>query len=393
MRFFRFPVFLVRAPGRGGPLNSFSTQLAVSDAGKKIRSLIRYDHDFRGIRRDCAKKISLGSNESGKTVASNASIAKIRRWSDTVGGPTGPTAFAVGKAPVGIGKTGTKTASAVAQPVRSFRIGLKKTTLLGRRFGRFRRVRAGVMELTTDDKDIVSALLAALAAKVGKERFELWFGPRTRIDWDGQVLTIGAANQFFLDWIRANFRTAVEDACVAVLGRRRRWSFVSRSPAKAAARPNAMAGCQPSKQSGRRSNRLQWFHSTARANTMRRERRKWAQRPTPAKWPSRSSHRPLPPSRRGSSLRWHPSSSAPATGWPCIPPKWSPATRGRSRRCSSTVPRASARRISWKGSGRPNARRAAAPQPSISPPSSSPASSSKPCGAAACRSFAASIAA
>ncbi len=68
--------------------------------------------------------------------------------------------------------------------------------------------------------DIVSALLAALAARVGKDRFELWFGPRTRIDWNGDVLTIGAPNQFFLDWIRANFRTEVEDAGLAVLGRR-----------------------------------------------------------------------------------------------------------------------------------------------------------------------------
>ena len=68
--------------------------------------------------------------------------------------------------------------------------------------------------------DIVSALLAALADRVGKKRFELWFGPRTRIDWDGHVLTIGAPNQFFLDWIRSNFRTAVEEACLAILGRR-----------------------------------------------------------------------------------------------------------------------------------------------------------------------------
>ena len=66
--------------------------------------------------------------------------------------------------------------------------------------------------------DIVSALHAALADRVGKERFELWFGSRTRIDWDGRVLAIGAPNQFVLDWIRANFRTTVEDACSAILG-------------------------------------------------------------------------------------------------------------------------------------------------------------------------------
>jgi chromosomal replication initiator protein len=68
--------------------------------------------------------------------------------------------------------------------------------------------------------DIVSALLARLSDKVGKQRFELWFGPRTRIDWDGRVLTIGAASQFFVDWIRLNFRAELEEVGLAILGRR-----------------------------------------------------------------------------------------------------------------------------------------------------------------------------
>ena len=79
--------------------------------------------------------------------------------------------------------------------------------------------------MTKDDMDIVLALLEAVADRVGKNRFEVWFGPRARIDWDGKVLTIGAPNQFFLDWIRANFRTAVEDACLAVIGRRPQLDF------------------------------------------------------------------------------------------------------------------------------------------------------------------------
>jgi chromosomal replication initiator protein len=68
--------------------------------------------------------------------------------------------------------------------------------------------------------EIVSALHAALADRVGKERFELWFGPRTRIHWDTKVLTIGAPNQFFLDWIRSNFRVALEESGQTVLGKR-----------------------------------------------------------------------------------------------------------------------------------------------------------------------------
>ena len=102
--------------------------------------------------------------------------------------------------------------------------------------------RDGVMELTRDDMDIVSALLAALADRVGNKRFELWFGPRTRVDWDGDVLTIGAANQFFLDWIRANFRTAVEDACLAILGRRPAVEFRVEDPGPNGGAADAMAG-------------------------------------------------------------------------------------------------------------------------------------------------------
>jgi chromosomal replication initiator protein len=68
--------------------------------------------------------------------------------------------------------------------------------------------------------EIVSALSATLAGKVGKERFDLWFGVGTRLDYDGGVLRIGAPSQFFLDWIRANFRRHIEDACHDVFGGR-----------------------------------------------------------------------------------------------------------------------------------------------------------------------------
>ena len=66
--------------------------------------------------------------------------------------------------------------------------------------------------------DIVSALRIALAGKVGKERFELWFGSGTRLEWDGCALTIGVPNRFFHDWIRSNFRRHIETACMETLG-------------------------------------------------------------------------------------------------------------------------------------------------------------------------------
>jgi len=81
-------------------------------------------------------------------------------------------------------------------------------------------VRAGdAPEVTTDDMEIVSALRCALADKVGNERFELWFGANTRLEFADGTLLIGVPNRFFLDWIRSNFRRQIESACLEVMGR------------------------------------------------------------------------------------------------------------------------------------------------------------------------------
>ena len=66
--------------------------------------------------------------------------------------------------------------------------------------------------------EIVSALRIALADKVGQKRYDLWFGAGTRLDYDGSALKIGAPNQFFLDWIRTNFRRQIEAACCELFG-------------------------------------------------------------------------------------------------------------------------------------------------------------------------------
>ena len=73
--------------------------------------------------------------------------------------------------------------------------------------------------MTKDDKEIVSALCATLADKVGKEHFKLWFGSGTWFRWADRALTIGVPNRFFRDWIRANFRRQIESACLETLGK------------------------------------------------------------------------------------------------------------------------------------------------------------------------------
>lgn len=68
--------------------------------------------------------------------------------------------------------------------------------------------------------DIVSALRSALADRVGQQRFELWFGKSTRLELVDGALTVGVPNRFFQDWLRANFRPHIENACLATLGTR-----------------------------------------------------------------------------------------------------------------------------------------------------------------------------
>ena len=82
-----------------------------------------------------------------------------------------------------------------------------------------RKVRAGDgSEVSTDDMEIVSTLRAALAEKVGRERFELWFGASTRLELSDRTLTVGVPNALFLEWIRSNFRRAIEAASLETLG-------------------------------------------------------------------------------------------------------------------------------------------------------------------------------
>ncbi|HEX7448435.1 MAG TPA: chromosomal replication initiator protein DnaA, partial [Pirellulales bacterium] len=73
--------------------------------------------------------------------------------------------------------------------------------------------------MTRDDTEIVSALQLALAEKVGQERFELWFGANTRLDFDDDALTVRVPNQFFQEWLRANFRQQIEASCQETLGK------------------------------------------------------------------------------------------------------------------------------------------------------------------------------
>jgi chromosomal replication initiator protein len=103
--------------------------------------------------------------------------------------------------------------------------------------------------------EIVSALRSALADKVGKERFALWFGSSARFAVEGRTLSITVPNRFFLEWIRASFHRHIDEACTEVLGHSAAVKFhldanlpdpqAEPQPAAPPARPPVAAAKQP----------------------------------------------------------------------------------------------------------------------------------------------------
>lgn len=70
------------------------------------------------------------------------------------------------------------------------------------------------------EMEVVSAVQAALTDKVGQKRWDLWFGAGgSRLAWNGETLTILAANPFSLEFVRINFAGPLQQACGEVLGR------------------------------------------------------------------------------------------------------------------------------------------------------------------------------
>ena len=90
--------------------------------------------------------------------------------------------------------------------------------------------------------EIVSALRATLAGKVGQDRFELWFGPTTRLSLQAHGLLVEVPTQFQQNWMRTNFRKELEAACGESLGQTLPVEFrVDESLAQADPRPAAAA--------------------------------------------------------------------------------------------------------------------------------------------------------
>ena len=95
-------------------------------------------------------------------------------------------------------------------------------------------------DVKSDDTEIVPAVRRALADRIGGERYDLWFGAATRFRASGERLVVETANAFLQDWLRKNFRQAIEAAACETLGPAASVSFEV-DPTLAVRRPTTLS--------------------------------------------------------------------------------------------------------------------------------------------------------
>ena len=44
-----------------------------------------------------------------------------------------------------------------------------------------------------------------LRQRIGPDRYGLWFADKTKLTWHDDVLVIGVANHFYLEWLQKTF--------------------------------------------------------------------------------------------------------------------------------------------------------------------------------------------
>ncbi|OAI41054.1 chromosome replication initiation protein [Planctomycetaceae bacterium SCGC AG-212-D15] len=98
--------------------------------------------------------------------------------------------------------------------------------------------------LTTVDHGVVAELGHAIARRIGEPRYQFWFRNHTKFRWDDDILTVGAPNRFFQEWLESKFAEDVRAAALGVLGRPMEVRFVIDADLFQAAR-RAEAGGEP----------------------------------------------------------------------------------------------------------------------------------------------------
>lgn len=89
-----------------------------------------------------------------------------------------------------------------------------------------RCARVEVVELTMDDREIVSAVYAKLADRVGADRYETWFANGSSIGFTDGRLTVYAPKAYIQDWQRKLFRQELVALSTEISGRPAEVEFV-----------------------------------------------------------------------------------------------------------------------------------------------------------------------
>ncbi|MDX1945515.1 MAG: chromosomal replication initiator protein DnaA [Pirellulaceae bacterium] len=89
--------------------------------------------------------------------------------------------------------------------------------------------------MATDDREIVSAVRAALTARVGNERMALWFGRGAELRVTGATLEVRLGESFRLEFVQRSFRADLIAAARTILGEQGEVAFVLDAALAAAA--------------------------------------------------------------------------------------------------------------------------------------------------------------
>ena len=71
-------------------------------------------------------------------------------------------------------------------------------------------------EVLRNEMDVVSALRQGLAANIGRERFDLWFGSTVQLELNGETIVISAPDQFTLERVRRQFGRELQKAAAVI---------------------------------------------------------------------------------------------------------------------------------------------------------------------------------
>jgi len=73
-----------------------------------------------------------------------------------------------------------------------------------------------------DDTGPLSVLREVLRENLGHERYDLWVGPQTTLEWTGSALRVGSSTKFELQWLRrrlhATLQTCTDRVCGQICG-------------------------------------------------------------------------------------------------------------------------------------------------------------------------------